>query len=119
MDCDREPREARLLIIRVRSGGSSSYAARLHNLNSKGLSATLERPAAVGDRLVFELNGIGSVAGTVRWIHLNRVGVSLDHAIDPRKVVREGIAPVCAPPVYAEILFANVGTGRRPGLRTG
>jgi PilZ domain len=115
---DRDRRELRLLRIQVRSKERGICDARLHNLSEHGLSATLESPATVGEQLIFELNGIGSVAGTVCWVHQNRVGVSLERAVDPAKVVREEPVADWTAPDYAKLLLTGAVSSRRPGLRT-
>lgn len=114
---DRSRRELRMLRIQVRSKERGICDARLHNLSEQGLSATLESPAKVGEQLIFELKGIGSVAGTVCWVRDYRVGVSLARSIDPSKVVREEPVTNWMAPDYVKLLLTGAVSSRRPGLK--
>jgi hypothetical protein len=111
-------RELRLLRIQVRSKDRGMSEARLRNISNRGLSATLESPAKIGEQLIFELNGIGSVVGTVCWVQGNRVGVYLEKAIDPARVVREEPVVSWMAPDYAARVSTGEVVSRRPGLRS-
>ena len=53
----------------------------------------LDRPVADGPVVSLRLRGIGDVAGRVAWCAEGRIGVALDHPIDPmraRKPVGKG-----------------------------
>lgn len=111
-------RELRLLRVQVQSKDRGTSEARLRNISKRGLSATLESPAKIGEQLIFELNGIGSVVGTVCWVQSNRVGVHLEREIDPARVVREEPVASWMAPEYATHVSTGEILSRRPGLRT-
>ena len=68
----------------IRETGEAMGNARVRNLSASGLMADCETAFAEGDRLVFDLRGIGPVSGAVSWTKHLRIGFAFDREIDPQ-----------------------------------
>lgn len=81
----RAKRDSLFLLAEViRETGEAVGNARIRNLSATGLMADCETQLLNGDRLVFDLRGIGPVPGSVRWVSNMRIGVGFDREIDPQ-----------------------------------
>ncbi len=81
----RAKRDSLFLLAEViRETGEAVGNARIRNLSATGLMADCETQLLNGDRLVFDLRGIGPVPGSVRWVSIMRIGVGFDREIDPQ-----------------------------------
>lgn len=58
---------------------------RIRNLSEGGLMVEIERPVALGTTVTLDLRGIGDVTGRVAWCAEGRIGVALEHPIDPKR----------------------------------
>ena len=81
----RAVRDSLFLLTNVaRVRGGTSGEARVRNLSAAGLMAECKIMLRVGERVVFDLRGVGQVSGRVVWARGLRVGVLFDREIDPR-----------------------------------
>lgn len=58
---------------------------RIRNLSEGGLMVEIEREVAPGTTLTLDVRGLGDLTGRVAWCAEGRIGVALDHKIDPKK----------------------------------
>lgn len=84
---------------------------RVRNLSSTGLCADSKHPVELGERLTFDISGIGRVDGEVVWREADRFGAAFASEVDPARARR----PLTRPAVNADIL-PPVRDYRRPGL---
>ena len=80
---------ARLTVAGARSG----YDVRVRNLSAGGLMAEYGAPVATGTAVTLEMRGLGEMTGHVAGCTDGRIGIALDHPIDPslaRKPVGSG-----------------------------
>lgn len=79
--------------------------AKIRNLSATGLLADCDFAFLVGDRLAFDLRGIGAVTGTVRRAQGMRIGFAFDRAIDPQDARKPvGTDPGKGIPFYVRYL---------------
>jgi hypothetical protein len=96
---ERRPnRDSMFLSARLWIGPEDAGDVRIRNLSERGLMAELAQSLEPGTEIAVELRGVGRVSGRVAWSAAGRIGVALDHEIDPtmaRKpvVIRPTIAP--------------------------
>lgn len=87
-------RESFFLMARLRIDGEGSGSdVRIRNLSEGGLMAEVSKLLDIGTPVSLEIRGLGEVAGKVAWCAEGRIGVALDHSIDPsraRKPVGRG-----------------------------
>ena len=93
---ERAKRDSLFLLAEViRETGEPMGKAKVRNLSATGLMGDCDFASALGDRLVFDLRGIGATGGQVVWAKDMRIGVAFDREIDPqaaRKPVHNGSA---------------------------
>lgn len=86
-------------------GRTDAHPVRVRNLSSGGLMAEYSDGLAQGERVEFDVRGIGWVPGSVAWSAAGRIGVAFDRQIDPmlaRKPVGQGThTPTFVKPVFA------------------
>lgn len=70
----------------------------IRNISEGGLMAHVYSPHEVGDRVVIELKSDHCVAGTIRWLQGDNVGIVFDERVDVAEVLRN----------------RGAGDGRRP-----
>jgi len=103
---ERAKRDSLFLLAEViRETGEPMGNAKIRNLSATGLLADCDFAFLKGDRLVFDLRGIGPVAGAVAWSVAQRVGFAFDREVDPqraRKPVSSGQASTV--PLYLRYL---------------
>lgn len=94
-------RDSLFLSARLRLGDATSvHEVRVRNLSAGGLMAELPISAEAGTPVRLEMRGLGEMTGTVAWYTHGRLGIALDHPIDParaRKPVGAGRATSVAP----------------------
>lgn len=88
------PRDSLFLLASLTTPeGLGLGKARIRNLSATGLMADCEQAVPTGQRLCFDLRGVGLVQGTVAWSRDDKIGVAFDVPIDPqlaRKPVKVG-----------------------------
>jgi len=60
----------------------------IRNISEGGLMAHVYSPHEVGDRVVIELKSDQCVAGTIRWVQGDNVGIIFDEKVDVSEVLR-------------------------------
>ena len=87
-------RDSLFLSARLQVGGDGiTHDVRVRNLSAGGLMAELDRTVPPGTAVALEMRGLGAMTGAVAWCAHGRMGIALDHPIDParaRKPVRSG-----------------------------
>ncbi|MGE4322595.1 MAG: PilZ domain-containing protein [Sphingobium sp.] len=79
------PRDSLFLLTSLSTlDGAPLGKARIRNLSRVGMMADCERPVPVGAHIMFDLRGVGRVAGVVVWSREDKIGLSFDEAIDPQ-----------------------------------
>jgi hypothetical protein len=110
VDSDRNRRRQRdslLLIASIAIVGEPAREVRIRNLSAEGLMAELGRVVEPGTAVALELRGIGAVAGKVAWCTEGRVGITLDHPIDPKQA-RKPVGTGTTTPFYAKPLVSGL-----------
>ena len=82
-------------------GAAHAVEVRVRNLSEGGLMVEYDRAVEPGACVSLEMRGLGELTGTVAWCTRGRVGIALDHPIDPkraRKPVGAGKAATGGPP---------------------
>ncbi|MBO9576382.1 MAG: PilZ domain-containing protein [Sphingobium sp.] len=83
---ERAKRDSLFLLAEViRETGEPMGKAKIRNLSATGLMADCDFVFLIGDRLVFDLRGVGAVPGQVAWVKDLRIGFAFDRAIDPQQ----------------------------------
>ena len=83
---ERAKRDSLFLLAEViRETGEPMGKAKIRNLSATGLMGDCECAFLVDDRLVFDLRGVGAVAGHVAWTNGMRIGFAFDRPIDPQQ----------------------------------
>lgn len=90
----QDSRDSLFLMADFRLEGSAvSRAVRVRNLSAGGLMAEFPDGLPQGERVEFDVRGVGWVPGQVAWSAAGRIGVAFDRHIDPmlaRKPVGAG-----------------------------
>lgn len=82
----RRKRDSLFLSARLSlSGVPGEYEVRVRNLSEGGLMAELDRTVAPGTAARLEMRGLGELTGSVAWCAHGRMGIALDHPIDPSR----------------------------------
>lgn len=112
----RDERDSLLLLAQLKLAGAGAFeAVRVRNVSSGGLMAQTEGHYPVGAAVQVEIDGIGTVGGSVAWAEAGRIGVAFDHPIDKaraRKPVKPGAAKA-GDPLYRPL----AADYRRPPLK--
>lgn len=69
-----------IICDRTGTGGS----AKVRNLSAGGMMVEGNVRVICGERVRAELRNIGSIFGTVVWVHRRRLGIAFDEPIDPK-----------------------------------
>jgi hypothetical protein len=77
------------------------FEVRVRNLSTGGLMVELDRPLDPGAAVLLHMHGLGEISGTVAWSTRGRVGIALDHEIDPRRA-RKPVRGGTTTPEYAK-----------------
>ena len=64
--------------------GRSPEVCRVRNVSAGGVMCEARQTYLSDERVEVTFRSVGTVAGTVKWVSANRVGVSFDEPIDPR-----------------------------------
>lgn len=104
-------RDSLLLTAQVRFGADPAvHTGRIRNLSAGGLMAEIDHPCEPGTPVTLEMRGLGALTGSVAWSTRGRIGIALDHPVDPARARKPvGTGPVT--PTYARA--AVVAPGRR------
>ena len=99
-----QSRDSLLLVADLQVAGCNGvHQVRVRNLSSGGLMAEYDQPVAIGTAVRIDLRGIGDVDGRVAWTTLGRIGVALEHEINPmaarKPVTASPPAPVKHKPI--------------------
>lgn len=79
-------RDSLFLSARLQIGGAGpTHDVRVRNLSAGGLMAELDRTVDPGTPVTLEMRGLGEMTGTVAWCAEGRMGIALDHPIDPAR----------------------------------
>lgn len=103
----QDTRDSLFLTAECRVEGSShpSRMVRVRNLSAGGLMAEYPPGLPYGERVEFDVRGIGWVSGQVAWSAAGRIGVAFDRHIDPllarKPVGGAGHAPTSAKPLLS------------------
>ena len=89
------------------SGVPGEYEVRVRNLSEGGLMAELDRPVAPGTAARLEMRGLGELTGSVAWCAHGRMGIALDHPIDPSRARK----PIGAGSGYAKSMIVPARRG--------
>jgi hypothetical protein len=85
-------------------GEKDARPVRVRNLSQGGLMAEFPDGLAQGQRVEFDVRGIGWVSGQIAWSAAGRIGVAFDRQIDPmlaRKPVGQGArTPTFVKPIF-------------------
>lgn len=85
-------------------GDKDARPVRVRNLSQGGLMAEFPDGLAQGQRVEFDVRGIGWVSGQIAWSAAGRIGVAFDRQIDPmlaRKPVGQGAhTPTFVKPIF-------------------
>lgn len=81
----QDTRDSLFLTAECRLAGSSQPGemVRVRNLSAGGLMAEYPAGLPYGERVEFDVRGIGWVPGQVAWSAAGRIGVAFDRQIDP------------------------------------
>ncbi|MGE7205922.1 PilZ domain-containing protein [Sphingomonas sp. NPDC019816] len=90
-----------LMAAMTRAGDPTPRDVRVRNISEGGLMAELGVAVEIGSAIMFDLRGIGMVAGRVAWCTQGRIGVAFDRPIDP-KLVRKPVGGGTMTPEYAK-----------------
>ena len=75
--------------IRRRNDPPGELASvRIRNLSAIGLMADYNNVVDIGEPVIVNCQGLGSVAGKVAWIKRGKIGVAFDYEVDPLKARR-------------------------------
>lgn len=66
--------------------GRPPETCRVRNVSAGGVMCETRNSYTCGERVTVTFRSVGTVAGTVKWVSSNRVGVSFDDLIDPREL---------------------------------
>ena len=106
-------RDSMFLQARMVRTGAPDLFVRVRNLSAGGLMAETDHPFTIGEAVSVELRTIGLIGARIAWVHNKRVGLSFDHAIDPKQARK---APLQSPGSTI-MLIPKVVDARRPGVR--
>jgi len=88
-ETSRAARDSLLLAARMTIGDDPQpHEVRVRNLSRTGLMVELGHMTDPGTRVSLEMRGVGHVTGRVAWFAEGRMGVALDHPIDPAQARR-------------------------------
>lgn len=100
-------RDSLFLSARLQVGGDGIvHDVRVRNLSAGGLMAELDRPVESGTAVKLEMRGLGDMTGTVAWSTRGRMGIALDHPIDPSRA-RKPVGTGPSTPDYAKPLVIH------------
>ena len=103
-------RDSLFLSARLQIAGDRAVReVRVRNLSAGGLMAELDRVVEPGTAVTLEMRGLGEMTGTVAWWTHGRLGIALDHPIDPARA-RKPVGTGTSTPEYAK---APIGQTRR------
>jgi hypothetical protein len=100
-------RDSMFLSARLRFGDDKTvHDVRVRNLSEGGLMAELNRAIDPGMPVALEMRGLGEMTGSVAWCTRGRIGIALDHPIDPARA-RKPVGSGSTTPDFAKPLFVS------------
>ena len=110
----RDQRDSLFVLGKLRPEGEAGEGetVRVRNVSSGGLMADAADDYRPGARVEVELEGIGTMSGSVAWAEAGRIGIAFDHPIDKSRARKSQ-----AKSGGSEIFRPLVMTERRPGLK--
>jgi PilZ domain len=80
----RDQRDSLFVLAKLRPEGDTGQGdtVRVRNVSSGGLMADASDHYRPGARVEIELEGIGTMGGSVAWSEAGRIGIAFDHPID-------------------------------------
>lgn len=114
----RDERDSLLVLARIKHDGAPGDAetVRVRNVSSGGLMAQTSADYRIGAAVLVELDGIGTVRGSVAWTEAGRIGIAFDHPIDKSRA-RKPKAEKPAGVTQQIIPAPTTGDYRRPPLK--
>jgi hypothetical protein len=108
----RDQRDSLFVLAKLRpeGDGGEGDTVRVRNVSSGGLMADASDHYRAGARVEVDLEGIGTMSGSVAWSEAGRIGVAFDHPIDKSRARKTKAKS-------DEIFRPLVMTERRPGLK--
>jgi hypothetical protein len=107
IDTRDDDRDSVFLLTELsREHARMSASVKVRNLSAGGMMVEGDVRFERGERVIAALRNIGSIAGTVVWVHGRRLGIAFDEPVDPkdaRMTVRGGNAEA---PGYARAALA-------------
>jgi hypothetical protein len=91
-------------------GDDEHHEVRVRNLSAGGLMAELDRTVEPGTAVALEMRGLGKLSGTVAWCTRGRLGIALDHPIDPARA-RKPVGTGATTPAFAKPLVVQTRRG--------
>lgn len=85
---------------------------RVRNLSAGGLMVELERIVAPDTAVRLDMRNLGELSGTVAWCTQGRIGIALDHPIDPRRA-RKPVGTGAQTPNFAKPMLVARAPRRR------
>lgn len=73
-----------LLLVPMRTVGGVETVVRVRNISEGGLMAETSVKFAVGEEIMADLRGVGTVQGRIVWSKDDKIGVAFVQAIDPK-----------------------------------
>ena len=111
----RDPRDSLFVLGKLRPEGEAgeSETVRVRNVSSGGLMADASDHYRPGARVEVELEGIGTMSGSVAWSEAGRIGIAFDHPIDKSRARKTKVKSEGDEQIFRPL----IATERRPGLK--
>ncbi|WP_425229755.1 PilZ domain-containing protein [Sphingomonas sp.] len=101
-------RDSLFLSARLRIADNPTvHDVRVRNLSAGGLMAELARAVETDTPVTLELRGLGELTGKIAWSTHGRIGIALDHPIDPARA-RKPVGKGRTTPAFAKPLIVNL-----------
>jgi hypothetical protein len=110
----RDQRDSLFVLGKLRPEGDTGEGetVRVRNVSSGGLMADASDDYRPGARVEVELEGIGTMSGSVAWAEAGRIGIAFDHPIDKSRA-RKPKAKADNSDIFRPVIINE----RRPGLK--
>ena len=88
---------------------------KVRNLSARGMMAVCDEPVRLGQQATIGLRNIGTVNGTILWVHGHRFGITFEQEIDPKLVRQQVFFEDREAPRYARSAMFPKPHGSRHG----